>query len=115
MVSLGEGVSPRGLGPRERAEPTGRTRTGELNLTNVSVLSRDRSSRTGSFPLIDATNAGTGRYRLVLRCSLRPVDPDRHFGNHQAEAEIEGLLWDAHGNGEAAEIEDEPSLEPTAS
>jgi len=38
-----------------------------------------------------------------------------HFGNDQVEAEIEGLLWDAHGNGEPAEIEEGSSLEPAAS
>jgi heterodisulfide reductase subunit A len=37
-----------------------------------------------------------------------------HFSNDQVEAEIAGLLWDVHGNGEAAEIVEEPSLEPTA-
>ncbi len=37
-----------------------------------------------------------------------------HFGQDQVEAEIEGLLWDLHGNGEPAAVEEEPSLEPTA-
>ncbi len=38
-----------------------------------------------------------------------------HFSNDQVEAEIEGLLWDAHGNGEPAGLEAQPALEPTAS
>ena len=38
-----------------------------------------------------------------------------HFSNDQVEAEIEGLLWDVGGNGEAVEAAEQPSLEPTAS
>jgi heterodisulfide reductase subunit A len=38
-----------------------------------------------------------------------------HFANDQVGAEIEGLLWDAHGDGQPAIEEDEPSLEPAAS
>ncbi len=38
-----------------------------------------------------------------------------HFANDQVGAEIEGLLWDAQGDGQPAIEEDEPSLEPAAS
>ncbi|MGD8454360.1 MAG: CoB--CoM heterodisulfide reductase iron-sulfur subunit A family protein [Phycisphaerae bacterium] len=38
-----------------------------------------------------------------------------HFDNNQVDAEIAGLLWDANGNGRAAGVAGEPSLEPTAS
>ncbi len=38
-----------------------------------------------------------------------------HFDKDQVEAEIEGLLWDARGEGQLAGVVEEPSLEPAAS
>ena len=38
-----------------------------------------------------------------------------HFSNDQIGAEIEGLLWDAHGDGQPAMAEDALSLEPAVS
>ncbi|MFH1109507.1 MAG: CoB--CoM heterodisulfide reductase iron-sulfur subunit A family protein [Planctomycetota bacterium] len=38
-----------------------------------------------------------------------------HFSNDQVGAEIEGLLWDARGDGQPAVAEDELSLEPVVS
>ncbi|MBK9126381.1 MAG: CoB--CoM heterodisulfide reductase iron-sulfur subunit A family protein [Phycisphaerales bacterium] len=37
-----------------------------------------------------------------------------HYANDQVEAEIEGLLWDARGDGEPALVDDAPDLEPAA-
>lgn len=36
-----------------------------------------------------------------------------HFANDQVEAEIEGLLWDVHANGEPADLAEAPGLEPS--
>jgi hypothetical protein len=37
-----------------------------------------------------------------------------HFADDQVEAEIAGLLWDAHGDGQPAETGLEPVLAPAA-
>jgi len=72
----------------------------------IDFLTEDKVSRVNP-----ALCKGCGT--CVAACPAGAI-AGAHFSNDQVEAEIAGLLWDVHGEGEPAEIEEEPSLEPTA-
>ncbi|MBP7748025.1 MAG: CoB--CoM heterodisulfide reductase iron-sulfur subunit A family protein [Phycisphaerae bacterium] len=72
----------------------------------IDFLTEDKVSRVNP-----ALCKGCGT--CVAACPAGAI-AGAHFSNDQVEAEIAGLLWDVHGEGEPAEIDEEPSLEPTA-
>jgi len=78
------------------------------------VLSEPGAQATGHAPGRSRVNPALckGCGTCVAACPAGAI-AGAHFANDQVEAEIEGLLWDARGDGQPVEIE-EPTLEPTA-
>jgi heterodisulfide reductase subunit A len=79
------------------------------------VLSEPEAQTPGRTPGHSKVNPALckGCGTCVAACPAGAI-AGAHFANDQVEAELEGLLWDVHANGQAAELAAEPGLEPAA-